>query len=151
MRPIWLLALVATVALPDRERDRAALLTADRELARSTTPLNAFAEDAAYLYPGARLVRGKSAIRALLDSVGGGDLTWTPEFADVSDDGTVGYTYGWTRAADQQGKYMACWRRRDGGSWMVTAYTRTKLAPGTAPAAAALGVAAAPLLSLIHI
>jgi len=145
MRPIWLLALLVTAALPDRERDRAALLAADRELARSTTLLNAFAEDAAYLYPGARLVRGKSAIRALLDSVGGGDLTWTPEYVDVSDDGTVGYTYGWTRAADQQGKYMACWRRRDGGSWMVTAYTRTKLVPGTAPAPAALGVAAAPV------
>ena len=143
MRPIWLLALLVTTALPDRERDRAALLAADRELARSTTPLNAFAEDAAYLYPGARLVRGKGAIRALLDSAGAGDLTWTPEYADVSDDGTVGYTYGWTRAADQQGKYMACWRRRDGGSWMVTAYTRTKLAPGTMPAPVGPVVAAA--------
>jgi ketosteroid isomerase-like protein len=143
MRPIWLVALLAVTALPDRERDRAALLAADRDVARSANSLSAFAEDAAYLYPGARLVRGKNAIRALLDSAGAGDLTWTPEFADVSDDGTVGYTYGWTRAADQQGKYLACWRRRDGGSWMVTAYTRTKLAPGTPQAPAALGVAAA--------
>jgi ketosteroid isomerase-like protein len=142
MRPIWLVALLATTALPDRERDRAALLAADREVARSANALSAFAEDAAYLYPGARLVRGKNAIRALLDSAGAGDLTWTPEFADVSDDGTVGYTYGWTRSGDQQGKYLACWRRRDGGSWMVTAYTRTRLAPGTPPAPAALGVVA---------
>ena len=129
MRPIWLVALLAITALPDRERDRAALLAADRDVARSANSLSAFAEDAAYLYPGAPLVRGKNAIRALLDSAGAGDLTWTPEFADVSDDGTVGYTYGWTRSADQQGKYLACWRRRDGGSWMVTAYTRTRLAP----------------------
>jgi len=143
MRPIWLLVLLAIAALPDRERDRAALLAADRELARSTDVLGAFAEDGAYLYPGARLVRGKKAIRALLDSVSAGDLTWTPAYGDVSDDGTVGYTYGWTRSADQQGKYLACWRRRDGGSWMVTAYTRTRLAPASLPAPADSAVAAA--------
>jgi len=150
MRPIWLLVLLAMAALPDRERDRAALLAADRELARSKDFLGAFAEDAAYLYPGARLVRGKNAIRALLDSadVGGGDLTWTPEFADVSDDGTVGYTYGWTRSADQQGKYLACWRHRGGGSWMVTAYARTRLTPGTPPPPAAPGGAAAAVRGL---
>ena len=134
MRSIWFLALCAVTSLPDGERDRAALLAADRELARSPDVLSAFAEDAAYLYPGARLVRGKAAIRALLDSAGTGDLTWAPQFADVSDDGTVGYTYGWTRSADQQGKYLACWRRRDGGSWMVTAYTRTRLAPAVTQA-----------------
>lgn len=143
MRPIWLVALVALTALPDRERDRAALLAADRELARSTDLLSAFADDAAYLYPGARLVRGKNAIRALLDSAGAGDLTWTPEYADVSDDGTLGYTYGWTRSGDQQGKYLACWRRREGRSWMVTAYTRTRVAPGTTPVPADAGVVSA--------
>lgn len=136
MRAIWVLALFAVTALPDRERDRAALLAADRELGRSTDALSAFVEDAAYLYPGARLVRGKNAIRALLDSAGAGTLTWTPEFADVSDDGTVGYTYGWTRSAEQQGKYLACWRRREGGAWMVTAYTRTRLAPAVTQAPA---------------
>jgi ketosteroid isomerase-like protein len=144
MRPIWLLALLALATLPSGERDRAALLAADRELARSKDVLSAFADDAAYLYPGARLVRGKTAIRALLDSAGagGGDLTWTPAYADVSDDGTLGYTYGWTHSAHQQGKYLACWRHRDGGSWMVTAYTRTRLAPGTTPAPADAGVPA---------
>jgi len=145
MRPIWLVALLVMTALPDRERDRAALLAADRELARSTDVVSAFAEDAAYLYPGVRLVRGKNAIRALLDSAGAGDLTWTPEYADVSDDGTVGYTYGWTRSADQQGKYLACWRHRDGGSWIVTAYTRTRLAPGTTPAPAGPAAPARPV------
>ncbi len=141
MRSIWLLVLLAIAALPGGERDRAALLAADRELARSTDFLSAFADDAAYLYPGARLVRGKNAIRALLDSAGAGDVTWTPEYADVSDDGTLGYTYGWTRSGggDQQGKYLACWRHRDGGSWMVTAYTRTRFAPGTTPTPAGPG------------
>ncbi len=131
MRPIWLLSLLAIAALPDRERDRAALLAADKELARATDFLTAFAEDAAYLHPGAPLVRGRSAIRALLDSAGAAAraVTWTPEYADVSDDGTLGYTYGWTQSADQQGKYLACWRRRAGGRWMVTAYARTRLAP----------------------
>lgn len=142
MRPIWLLVLLTMAALPGGDHDRAALLAADRELARTTDVLSAFSEDAAFLYPGARLVRGRKAIRALLDSAGAGDLSWTPAYADVSDDGTVGYTYGWTRSGDQQGKYLACWRHRDGGSWMVTAYARTRLAPGAMPAPADSGVAA---------
>ena len=122
MRPIWLLVVLAIAPLPDRERDRAALLAADRELT--------FADDATYLHPGARLIRGIPAIRALLDSAGA--VTWTAEYADVSDDGTLGYTYGWTRQGDLQGKYLACWGRQSDSRWRIIAYARTKPAAGGA-------------------
>jgi ketosteroid isomerase-like protein len=134
MRLIWLAVILTAVALPDRERDRATLLAADRAHARSSDFLSAFADDATYLHPGAPLVRGRDAIRRVLAGTPG-PVTWTPEYADVSDDGTLGYTYGWTHLADQQGKYLACWRRRGGGGaaghWRITAYARTSLSAGT--------------------
>jgi len=136
MRLIWLAVIVVVTALPDRERDRAALREADRAHARAPDFLSAFADDARYLHPGAPLVRGKDAIRAVLAGTPG-PVTWTPEYADVSDDATLGYTYGWTRLADQQGKYLACWRR-NGGTWRVVAYARTPLRAGTAAASPAL-------------
>jgi len=136
MRLIWLVALVAAVGLPDRERDRAALLAADRAHARATDFLSAFTDDATYLHPGARLVHGKDSIRAVLAAEPeAGPATWTPAFADVSDDGTLGYTYGWTQLGDQRGKYLACWRRRAEGPWRVSAYARTKLGPMAAGSA----------------
>jgi ketosteroid isomerase-like protein len=146
MRLIWFVVLVTALVSPDRERDRAALLAADGAHARSADFLGAFADDATYLHPGSPLVRGKRAIRALLDTAtGSGVVTWTPEYADVSSDGTLGYTYGWTRLADQQGKYLACWRRKPAGLWRVTAYARTRMATGTTPPTAGERVTAPPV------
>jgi len=137
MRPIWIAVLVAALGFADRERDRAALLAADRAHARATDFLGAFADDATYLHPGALLVHGRDAIRAVLVAAPeAGPVTWTPAFADVSDDGTLGYTYGWTALADQRGKYLACWRRRADGPWRVTAYARTKMTASTAATSA---------------
>ena len=130
MRLIWMAMLVAAVGLPDRDGDRAALLAADRAHAHATDFLSVFADDATYLHPGAPLARGTGAIRAVLAGAPG-PVTWTPEFADVSDDGTVGYTYGWTRLGEEEGKYLACWRRPKNGAWRVIAYARTTLAPQT--------------------
>ena len=123
MEFIWL-AILITLAFPDRARDRAALLEADRAH-------RVFADDAAYLYPGAPIVRGRDATKAVAaDSLG--PTTWAPEYADVSDDGTLGYTYGWTRQADLQGKYLACWRREPDHRWRIIAYTRTNPTAGGA-------------------
>ncbi len=131
MRLFWIAVLMA-VGLPDRERDRASLLAADRAHAQATDFLSAFADDATYLHPGARLVRGREAIRAVVkDSLG--PVTWTPEYADVSDDGNLGYTYGWTRQGDLQGKYLACWRRQAEQPWRIIAYTRTQPATAAPP------------------
>jgi ketosteroid isomerase-like protein len=59
--------------------------------------------------------------------------TWAPIRADVSSDGTTGYTYGYSElripatatapARVSLGKYIAAWRR-SGGTWKVTALVR---------------------------
>jgi ketosteroid isomerase-like protein len=130
MRTTWLVLVLAALGLSDHERDRAALLSADRAHARSADFLSAFADDARYLHAGAALIHGKAAIRAVLAGAPG-PVTWTPEFADVSDDGTLGYTYGWTHLGDQRGKYLACWRKRADGPWRIAAYARTRLDSGS--------------------
>jgi ketosteroid isomerase-like protein len=75
------------------------------------------------LHPGAPLLRGMSQIRAFLETRDS-SLTWTPAFADVSVDGSLGYSYGWTRSAGTRGKYLACWRKT-GNAWRIVAYART--------------------------
>jgi len=145
MRLIWLVALVAAVGLPDRERDRAALLAADRAHARATDFMSAFADDAAYLHPGAPLVRSKDAIRTILAG-SPGPITWAPEDGDVSEDGTLGFTYGWTQLRDQRGKYLACWERGSNGPWRIVAYARTRLdSSSTTHPPAPAGVPAKPV------
>jgi ketosteroid isomerase-like protein len=144
MRLTWMAVLVAAVGLTDGARDRAALLAADRAHARAADFMSAFADDATYLHPGAALVRGKDAIRSALAG-SPGPVTWTPEYADVSDDGTLGYTYGWTRQRDLQGKYLACWRRQPEQPWRIIAYTRTQPATGGARPPARHVVPAAPV------
>lgn len=48
-------------------------------------------------------------------------IDWTPKFAAISDDGTLGYTIGnsvaHTAEGDRQGKYVTIWRRQPDGSY----------------------------------
>jgi len=132
MRPL-LLSLVVLVAAADRTSDRDALLAADRSLSDKTAArgmvqgfLPSMTEGAAYLYPGAPLLRGTARVRTFLetrDSIV--TQTWTPAFADVSADGRLGYTYGWTRAGGMRGKYLACWRKT-GSAWQLAAFASTR-------------------------
>jgi len=128
--------VAAAAAAPDRASDRAALLTADRALAERTAALGltegflpALSEQAAYLHPGAPLLRGADKIRALLQTPdSAGHVTWTPAFADVSADGRLGYSYGFLRSTGSRGKYLACWVKDQRG-WRIVAYARTRLVP----------------------
>ncbi len=135
-----LLSVLVLAAAGDRTSDRDALLAADRSLSDKTAALGmmqgflpGMTDGAAYLYPGAPLLRGTDHIRSFLataDSMV--KLTWTPAFADVSSDGRLGYTYGWTHSVEggggTRGKYLACWQKT-GGGWRLAAYANTRLVP----------------------
>ncbi len=131
-----LLSFTLLVAAGDRTSDRDALLAADRSLSDKTAALGmvqgflpTLTEGAAYLYPGAPLLRGTEHIRSFLETADSiGKQTWTPAFADVSADGRLGYTYGWTHSGGMRGKYLACWQKT-GGGWRLAAYANTRLAP----------------------
>jgi len=135
MRPL-LLSFIVLVAAGDRTSDRDALLAADRSLSDKTAAhgmvqgfLPSMTEGAAYLYPGAPLLRGTGHIRTFLETADSiVKQTWTPVFADVSADGRLGYTYGWTHSGGSRGKYLACWRKT-GSGWRLAAYANTKPVP----------------------
>src|SRR5688572_11794959 len=133
------LMLVGAGASVGRDRDE--LMEADWALARATELvgmtrafLPALTEDAVYLHPGAPLLRGRGKIREFLQTAAPlAGLTWIPAYADVSADGLLGYTYGWTRFGDNQGKYLACWRKSRDGEWRIFAYVRTTPVPMADP------------------
>jgi len=143
-----ILLLAAPLASADRAADRDALLTADRALSERTATagmasgfIPALTDDAAFLYPGAPLLRGVDRIR---EFVGAGDViqkqTWSPVFADVSADGRLGYSYGWTRSAGARGKYLACWQKID-DTWRLAAFASSRPASDSISPARVRGVA----------
>jgi ketosteroid isomerase-like protein len=133
-----LLGLTLLAARADRTSDRDALLAADRTLSGKTAGagmmqgfLPSLTDGAAYLHPGAPLLRGTNTIRDFFQSADSlQPFSWSPAFADVSADGRLGYTYGWTRSPGMRGKYLSCWQKdRDG--WRIVAYARTRPVPVT--------------------
>jgi ketosteroid isomerase-like protein len=127
--------LSVTLVLFAAHVDRDTLLAADRSLSIHTAArgvlqgfVPSLTDGAAYLHPGAPLLRGSRDIREFLAADSAATISWTPLFADVSADGGLGYTYGWTQSRDARGKYLACWRR-ERGVWRIAAYARTGEVP----------------------
>lgn len=88
----------------------------------------AFAADSAAINRSNQVIKGKAAIRTYFEQQTLGDvrLSWEPEFIDVSEDGSMGYTYGpYTFSArDTSGRLMestgifhTVWKRQPNGSW----------------------------------
>ena len=124
---------------------RAELLAADRAYAAAAATTNVvealvapLAADAVFVGPGAGFARGPEEARALLLTNPNNELskiTWTPIRADVSSDGTQGYTYGYTEVTLPSGsvlpgKYLAYWEKQADGTWKIVAYRRVARPPG---------------------
>lgn len=88
-----------------------------------------FADDSAVIIRGDNnLIKGKAAIKQYYEenTAKNAEVSWTADFIEVSDDGTLGYTYGkytW-RSADSFGKiteskgtFHTVWKKQADGSW----------------------------------
>ncbi len=114
------------------------ILAADRafnQLAQDKGAPEAFA---AFSTPETRMfggsaepVKGPDGIRSLIAGMErpGWSLRWEPTYAEVSDDGTLGYTLGrWTRSGPGKdgaaetltGSYVTIWRKQPDGSWKMS-------------------------------
>lgn len=110
----------------------------------------ALSHDVVYLRGGLPIVRGRSAVNAIMSAEpmpGQTAVRWQPVRAEVSADRMSGYSYGYTiYGAAQAGmpsirvdRYIAFWRRV-GVRWAISAYAETYGAPPpslTLPAAVA--------------
>lgn len=86
-----------------------------------------FAADSAVILRKGQLLKGKEAIRMQYDSFPhGAKLEWTPDFADVSASGELGYTYGkYTYTSTDSlghttqsgGIFHTVWKRQPDGQW----------------------------------
>ncbi|NTV83918.1 MAG: nuclear transport factor 2 family protein [Bacteroidales bacterium] len=74
------------------------------------------------------IIKGKEGIKGYYDKRGQtrASVTWTPDFIDVSDDGTLGYTYGryvWKvpgdsgRVTEYTGIFHTVWKKQHNGTW----------------------------------
>jgi ketosteroid isomerase-like protein len=101
-------------------------------------------QDVLYLHVGASIIQGRNETRDFLAMVFANPssfrLRWTTMAGDVSQDGRLGYTVGWTeltviasdgRTTVQHGKYVSFWRLSH-GIWRVVAYVRNP-SPGPPP------------------
>lgn len=119
----------------DRAAARASLRTADAAHSAAVEARGmvdglpaAFAADVYFLRDGADLLHGLEAVRADLPGspLAGARMSWTTLRADVSADGTRGYTFGGGTYTAPDGarhfsRTLAFWRN-EGGTWKVAAF-----------------------------
>ena len=123
--------------------NRAALLAADRSFGSNSantsliSSLSAMFADSITLIALGEQFHGISAAREALNRNADNaksTITWTPLQGDVSADGNVGYTMGFTAWKKPDGslvpgKYVAFWTKQR-GAWRVLVYKRTARGPG---------------------
>jgi ketosteroid isomerase-like protein len=74
------------------------------------------------------IIKGKEGIQGYYEIRGqtGATVSWTPDFIDLSDDGTLGYTYGryvWKvpgdsgRVTEYTGIFHTVWKKQPDGTW----------------------------------
>jgi ketosteroid isomerase-like protein len=136
----------------DREAEKRKLLQADADFALDVAArgvegwVEAFAPDGRMFASGQPIIQGAEAIRATMAVLGDPKVTpgalqlrWKPLFADVSDDGTLGWTFGNAHGVGPGGefrsKYITIWKKQPGGAWKVVADMGTpgEAVPGAGP------------------
>lgn len=113
------------------------LMNLDREFDKTTAELGLegwvsyFAEDGVMVPAQVDVIKGKEDVRQAMGksfSLPGFSLRWEPLDAQVSEDGSMGYTYGkYVRTnLDQEGniqtgtgKYTTIWQKQQDGSWKI--------------------------------
>jgi ketosteroid isomerase-like protein len=104
----------------------------DRETATGGAKVWAsyFAVDGVLVMKDTDNVVGRKDIEVMMKPVfeNGGSLRWQPQSAELSEDGTLGYTYGsYVRQfkniegknLEVKGKYTSVWRKQEDGSWKI--------------------------------
>jgi ketosteroid isomerase-like protein len=136
----WLsLVLLSCTPKPDPAGERAALMAADRafDSTVATSGLEGwvgfFSDSGRQVDGRGNFVTGGAAIRehmrgTLTDKTR--SLRWSPDYAEVSMDGTLGYTWGqWTLSGRDslgqrelgRGRYLTVWRKQIDGKWKAEA------------------------------
>jgi ketosteroid isomerase-like protein len=117
----------------DSEKFKAELLKADSAFCERAGKFGARAAFETAVTPDAKLLsqkeQGPEAVRGLFANIPiEARLTWSPEFADVSASGDLGYTWGYYTMTipnavgapvKRTGTYVTIWRRQSDGSWKV--------------------------------
>ena len=114
----------------DNEKSKAEIIKAEKDFAQmakekgNAAAFYAFADDSAVIRRGPGVLKGKEAIRNFYDNQKGGELQWTPDFADAS--GDLGYTYGkfiysekdsTGKVNEIKGYFHTVWKKQKDGSW----------------------------------
>ena len=125
--------------LIDLEAERLAILEADR--AWSETPpdveafVSVFADGGRFLPPEAPEAHSREDIQAAVSgmfSLPGFSLSWSPNFAGVSQAGDLGYSIGAFEFTmddaegspiTRNGKYSTVWKKQEDGQWKVVSDT----------------------------
>ena len=136
--PLLLLSMACTAA-SNPTAEKAALLHADRAFDSATAAgglegwVSFVGDSGRQTDAHGNFVTGPAAIRELMRGLLNDTtraLRWVPDFADVSGDGTIGYTWGrWTMALRGsmgthqagQGRYLTVWRKQKDGNWKLEA------------------------------
>lgn len=129
----------------DRNKEREVLLATDRIFSEESEKDGVIAaymsfstDDIRFYRMGATPVKGKTRTRTALKDVIG-TMTWDPLYADVSQAGDFGYTYGTSElrgdepgAAIETSSYLRIWRIDPDGRWSLS--LDITLPSGTTPA-----------------
>jgi ketosteroid isomerase-like protein len=133
------LVIAACAGRQNPQQEKAALLATDRAFDSTVAAsglegwVSFFSDSGRQVDSRGEFVVGKDAIREHMRGTLGDpsrSLRWSPDYAEVSVDGTLGYTFGrWTMSGRDslgtrelgRGRYLTIWRKNLDGTWKAEA------------------------------